>query len=295
MLTQYPTAHLTITGDLNINLFTLTTHHPFTHFLQHNHLCTTITQPTRIDPIHHSASCIDFTLTTLAHHKITAGILHPPISDHIPILTIIHQLTPINAPTQSNIMSKSYYYRHRQSYLLNSTITLQALPLTTPEDTCNRLVHTLSLLSAPPTQTNTRPPKKSKLRKPWMTKRIFQLTKIQHKLHTYYLHNPTPHNYTRHRTTKAQLQHEIQQAKENYYHMKLDSATNSYQTWKIIKSLHTFSKQREPPPTLIHYQNATLTEPGDIANALNHHFATVGSRTLTQPTSPPPPPPITPP
>ena len=59
ILENNPKTTITITGDININLLTLTPESPFLHFLLENNLHTTITIPTRYDDKHNTATLID--------------------------------------------------------------------------------------------------------------------------------------------------------------------------------------------------------------------------------------------
>ena len=64
------------------------------NFLLENNLHTTITTPTRYDSRYDTSTLIDVTLTTLTETPVTAGTLSPPLSDHLPTLTIFMKNTP---------------------------------------------------------------------------------------------------------------------------------------------------------------------------------------------------------
>jgi hypothetical protein len=90
ILTKTPTTSITIQGDINIDLLTLKTTDPFYFFLLENNLNTTITTPTRYDPVHKTSTLIDVILTTLNETHTTSGTVSPPISDHLQTYVILH-------------------------------------------------------------------------------------------------------------------------------------------------------------------------------------------------------------
>jgi exonuclease III len=108
------TTEITIVGDININLLNLTPAHQFHYFLIENNLHTTITTPTRYDPIHNTHTLIDTILTTMIQNETTAGTISPPLSDHLPIYTTFHNPTPQKIEKSHNTLSTIRYEQHKE-------------------------------------------------------------------------------------------------------------------------------------------------------------------------------------
>jgi hypothetical protein len=146
ILTIHPKTHITIQGDLNINLFPLRPLQPFTNLLLNNNLHTTITTPTRYDTTHNSATLID-PLLTANTNRVTAGTISPPISDHLTTLTIFHKQE--SRKTNSKIKTLSTYrYNKHKTTILNDiktaiTETQQTHPHTTTPQYFQHMQHAI--------------------------------------------------------------------------------------------------------------------------------------------------------
>ena len=79
-----PKTHITIQGDINIDLNKLAPGGNFFHFLLENDLHTTITTPTRYNAFHNTSTIIDVILTRNTETEITSGTIAPPISAAAP-------------------------------------------------------------------------------------------------------------------------------------------------------------------------------------------------------------------
>jgi len=278
ILTNHPRTEITFQGDLNINLYNLLPLQPFTNFLIENNLHTTITTPTRYDPTYNTATLIDPTLTTLTETQVTAGIISPPLSDHLPTLTIFHKHTPRKSKNTRKILSTRRYMKHKSAILndIKTTITKtqRAHPnATTPED----FQHIQQAIQTTIEKYEKTPKPR---RKGWCSPKYKRQIRHQHKLHRTRLANPTPQNIRAHKKYRNKLKKLITAAKKHSLTTRLqETKDNPKEQAKVLKSIIPSKSQSRTSPSLITYEKKQYTDPQDIANAFNDFFITVGHKT----------------
>jgi hypothetical protein len=276
ILAEHPQTPITIQGDININLLKMTYTHPLVHFLVENNLHTTITTPTRYDPYHKSATLIDVNLTTETQIAVTAGTISPPLSDHLPTLTIFHKPTTRKNKNTQPTLSIRQYTKHKQQILtdIKTEITNNQTKFTTTSEIFDNLQQTIKQVI----ETHEKNPKP--IRKPWCNREIQRQIKEQHRLHQLRIKNPTQHNIIKHQRHRTQLNKQIKTAKKQHIADQLQRTKNDpKQQAKILKTLIPSSSQHRTSPTIIVYEGKQYSDPTDIANALNDRFITIGRKT----------------
>lgn len=276
--TRNPTTAITIHGDTNIDLLKPITQN-FLTFLLENNLHTTITTPTRFDPVHvTTATLIDHTLTTLTDISITAGTISPPLSDHLPTYTIFHQPTDRKRPAQKSL-SLAAYEKNKFKILAeletNIATTVDSTPRTaTTSDVFYRIQTTIQ-------QTIERHEKRPKRRKNnWITPKLKRQIQRQHDLHKERIKNPTAANIARHNLHRKNLAKQITQEKKSSLATQLDAAKRDpKQLSRILDTVIPKKSTTRTTPTTLTYEGQTHTDPQKIADALNDHYITIGHKT----------------
>jgi hypothetical protein len=245
-------------------------------FLNHNGLYTTITTPTRQDPIHHTYSLIDATLTTLTATTTTAGTISPPLTDHLPTYTTFHDpIARAQPPTHKTLTTNSYNRQkhiilpHIHHALTNIDANTQATTSQHFHTIQRTIQHTIEQYELTP-----------KPRPPWRTTTLRRQIQHQHKLHTIRKNDPTPANVARHARYRNELKKKIKHAKRKKLTEQIQATKHDPKAQaKILKTiLPSRSSPRKSPTTLL-YENYTFTDPTDIACALNDHYITIGKKT----------------
>jgi hypothetical protein len=276
--TRNPTTAITIHGDTNIDLLKPLTQN-FLTFLLENNLHTTITTPTRYDPVNtNTATLIDHTLTTLTEVNVTAGTISPPLSDHLPTCTIFHQPTDRKGSAQKSL-SLAAYEKNKTKIIaqLETGIatTIENTPRTaTVSDVFNGIQTTIQ-------RTIERHEKRPKRRKNnWITPKLKRQIQKQHDLHKQRIKNPTPANVAKHTRYRKSLAKKITQEKKRTLVAKLDAAKRDpKQLSKILDTVVPKKSTTRTTPTTLTYEGQTHTDPQKIADALNDHYITIGHKT----------------
>ena len=72
----------------------------------------------------------------------------------------------------------------------------------------------------------------------------------------------------------------MKKSKQAYYDRYFESNWNIQNTWKRIKSLISLKTVASSIPTVLSIDNGdTITNPYDIANTFNNHFASIAETT----------------
>jgi hypothetical protein len=269
-----PATPITIQGDININLLTLTTRQKFYNFLVENDLYTCITDHTRADPVHNTTSLIDVVLTTAKDTAVQAGTISPPLSDHLPTYAVFYSNPPRKKKNKTPRLTTQQYEQRKHKIL--STIKANLIDAFCNPDPTATTAQTISLLQNTISQTVQAFQQKPRhnRRKPWCSSRIRRLIRKQHKLYQ------TQKNSTAHRKARKAVRRAIRQEKKAYLQEALNRTKNDpKKRTRILRSILTGRQQARDSPMMIRYEEKTFRKPVEIANALNDHFATVGKKT----------------
>ena len=246
-----------------------------------NDLSTTITQATRIDTTRHTSTLIDQFLTSIKTH-ITSGTIFPPLSDHIPTLTIIHTKTPLPQQNNTPILNKNTLEKQKQKIISALTLATNSLPQNNdPTSAANTIISTFqNTIDSFKTI-----PKPKKYNKPTAIhdNNIHKQLKLEKSLYIQSITQQTPQNILAHKKQKKKVHKLIRQSIQNKINKDLSNNFNNPQKkWQIIKRYLPQKQQQTTSPSYLEYENNTFTNDTSIANSLNDHFITVGKKTIQQ-------------
>jgi hypothetical protein len=277
----HPTTTITIIGDININLLQLPTR--LYNLLIENNLHTTITTPTRHDPVHtNTHTLIDTILTTATDTRVTAGTLSPPISDHLAIYTTFHKATPRKQKQQQKTLSITRYNRNKDKILHDIRETVLNTHSQTPHTaTTSQHFHTIQSAMQQVIEKHEKQPKPKQ--RAWCTPTYKRQINKQHALHAKARHNPTPKNIQAHRKYRNKLHKDILKAKKKQLATQIDDAKHDPKLQaQILKAVLSTNKTTRTSPTTLTYNNSTTTDPQTIADNLNDHYITIGKKTTAK-------------
>jgi hypothetical protein len=256
--------------------------------MQFNDLFTTITQPTRTDPVSHTQTCIDTTMTTITQ-PVLAGIVSPPITDHETIYTIIKTAAQPATPHIFPKLTLRQYMKQQETIdnaIIEKIQTEPKINTSNPETATTALISALEEAIHPYKK---KPPPYIRTHKPWITPEHRQLIRKQHSKHLISIQQPSAENTAAHKKSRNLVKRELWRAKAAYYAAELATAEHSSSaTWQTLHTILPQKKASQSTPNVITYNQQTHTEPQEIANSLNDHFTTIGARTAqTIPQQPP--------
>ena len=278
ILTTSPRTDITIQGDININLFNIQPGQPFTDLLIENNLHTTITTPTRHDTRYNTSTLIDPTLTTLTGTHTTAGTLSPPLSDHLPTLTIYHKPPPRHIRDRQKTLSRNRYDTHKTTILPSIQAAISDAQNNNPAATTAEEIHNIQQAIQTIIEKHEKRPKPR--RQQWCTPTYRRQIRRQHQLHKRSMTDPTPANIKAHKTYRNKLKRLITAAKRKHLMDQLEKTKDDpKQQAKVLKSVLPSKSQDRTSPTMLTYEGKSHTDPQDIANAMNDFFITVGHKT----------------
>lgn len=271
-----------ITGDINLNLINYE-HVPaiseYLNMLFSNFFYPAITKPTRIVP-HHTPSLLDHFYFNSLDIQIDSNICVYPISDHLPIYSIINEKPIIN---KENICKRSFKNFNKAEFLLYLQYRLSDFQEKAINETCPSVLYDkfykifISSLNkfAPYRKINKREAKLGT--KPWITKGILKSIKNKTNLYrNFYLSKIIERQnfYKRYCNILSRVK---ERSKIMYYKKSFnDIKNNSKKTWKMINNIVTLKPKSNLTPKLIMDNNNAYTNPEEIANKFNHFFRNVG-------------------
>lgn len=274
--TQAPLTTIDIQGDMNIDLQDLTPDHKATQAILLAALRTTITTPTRYCERFMTATLIDWSLTT-ATGRVTAGTLAPPLADHLGTLTIHHRQTQRQKKCTTRRLTHNEYERKKTEILAHARQELRAAQPphgATNDATCRALI---GALARTVDRYSTKPRKR---RKPWCNKTIQKQIRLQHRLHKKMLAKPTAANIRRHKECRRAVRRAAQEEKRVELAKALHRTKGDLRAQAaIIRELVPNSSKERSSPTRLKNNGVVLTDPQQIADALNTHYITIGNRT----------------
>ena len=271
-----------ISGDTNIDLLQNETNNNIKNYsdMLFSMGCLPLVKfPTRISNT--SSTLIDHIYTNNILHKNTTHILINDLSDHLPVLTLLHTVknTPKNVCTIHIRDTKNF---NSEKFLNDLKEALRNLSC--EEGSINN--HFNNFISKFENVLNIHAPmrrqtKKEKIimQKQWLTKGIIISSKIKNKLFQLSL-DGKPEDIKRYKNYRNKLSHIKEQSKKNYFQKILtDSKHNLKLLWKTINDITKFkNKQQESIEEIVTDDNKTITDPVEMANTFNTYFSTIGSK-----------------
>jgi hypothetical protein len=271
-----PRTTIDIQGDMNINLLRLTPALATTTTLLSHGLRTTITTPTRYNHRRHTATLIDWNITT-SDANITAGTVSPPLADHLATLTIHHKHTHRQKVCQTRKLTHHHYMKHREEILRVAKEEIRTSMPTGPAPNNDTAQALLDALARTTRRFATLPRKK---RKPWCNPTIRKGIRRQHRLHRKMKADPTPHNIKKHKQFRNKLRKACLAAKRAELRKALDNTKGDPKAqWTVIRTLIPDASKTRASPTRLTHNGTTYTDPKEIADLMNDHYITIGRRT----------------
>ena len=269
-----------IAGDFNVNLINFDNHNPTETFLNNfisNSFLPCIHLPTRIT--YKSSTLIDniFVLQrkTKKFQSVSSGLFYSDISDHLPCFYI--QDYPLKIPKKTRPEVRVYNDLSKQKFITDLQ-TVDWSPVfndDNPDSSFKTFLDTYKKLHDKhfPFQTLSR--KKSK-QNPWMTKELNKMRNTRDKNRQKV--NKGLLDEKEYKKQKNKTRKMIREAQENYYKELFDEKQNGMkQMWKHLGTLLNPKRNKGPQTILRLFANNTnITENSKIAEAMNHHFCSIG-------------------
>ena len=274
----YKKSNTILTGDFNINLLEHESHIETGNFLnamKSINYVPLISRPTRFPEGNQNAqpSLLDHTYTNFIHHSV-AGIIHYPISDHLPIFL---NLTIPEAPSSTHtIRFRMVTMENRERFkrcLID--ISWEELLLEANDIDTNFQIFIEEFNSI----YNAHFPVKSKkisakrLNNPWLTSGLLNSIKRKNELYKgLKLGTVTQQEYSNYRNKINAL---IRLTKRKYYFNVFSNFKRSTRKqWETINALSKTIKPKKNIPNIIH-KDRILTDANDISNCFNNFFADI--------------------
>ena len=267
-----------ILGDFNINLLEHSTHLPTNNFLasiQTLNFFPHISRPTRFpdslqlgDP-----SLLDHAYTNF-NGNFKSGILHYPISDHLPIFL------NISLPTRSLVLNKIQFRPQTLTNKQNFTQQLNTVKwneVLSSEDVnlnCNSFIKKLNEIYNKCFPMKTKFVSDKRLKNPWITQSVINSIKTKNNLYKDFKIGAVSELY--YKTYRNTLNQSIKQAKQSYYISLFSNFRNdTRKLWNEINKLKNVHKKIDINNIL--YNNKSLKCPIEIAEAFNEFYTNVAS------------------
>ena len=123
---------------------------------------------------------------------------------------------------------------------------------------------------------------KQSFSEPWMTVLLSKFNKKQRKLHKLSIADPSEKNVTAYKRYRNSLNRIRKFNKREFYEkLFLKNKSNAKTTWSVLNSLMKKNTNRLSIPYIV-YNNQKVTEPEDICEVVNNHFATAGVKQSKQ-------------
>ena len=276
----FKTNNTILLGDFNINLLEHATHQPtnlFLNTMQSLNYFPHISRPTRFPdgPNLGQPSLLDHIWSNFTPPS-SSGIIHCPLSDHLPVFLNITQLS-------SNCTKHKITYRlfdnHKHNLFTSSLATLNWDDLLCSDDVNENFeifIDTLNNLHNKHFPKVTKFISTKRLLNPWISSGI--LTSIKHKCNLFKMYKQGTISHFVYKQYRNLLTFLIRTAKQNYYNQIFCSfRNNTKKIWKTINEMRG-KKRLKTKITTLNHNNLILDKPEDIAEAFNEHFSNIAPK-----------------
>ena len=284
-----------VCGDYNIDLLKIGSNNDYCSFYENvlsSSFAPKITLPTRMCDT--ASTLIDNVFSNVIDKDHTCGILVRPISDHQMYFCILNEnyIKPITRRKFVEIKESSQEALARfKTEIANSEIydKLRKDLSTDPNDNYKILSEVLEKAK------NIHLPKKYKKfnkrkhrKESWMTNEL--LTKVVKKNQLYVEWKTTEINDRNYEMIKLRFKNQekevlkdITNAKKNYFNRIFNAYKNDMKkTWRTINETLSRDKISSELPSIFYHNDLELTNPTEIANAFNMHFANIGKNLASE-------------
>ena len=276
-----------IAGDFNINLLDTQNNHVdlYLNTVLQNAFIPCVTLPTRVTD--HSVSLIDHILVktpkNLIHNKVSAGNLIADISDHLPNILFIDQVTqkykdrPLTRLFSPNKISKFTENVSQENVLISyeNNININDNDLQNTYKEFNTNFHNLLNKYFPLVKQS----RKQTGDKPYITSGIKESIKSRNTLYKTYLENPTNTNEQNWKEKRNGVVDILRKAEADYYASFIKNrGDNSRQLWKRFGEVLGKSKAKKISINKMLIDNDVTSDPKTIVNEFNRYFCTIGEK-----------------
>ena len=232
-----------------------------------------ITRPTRF--ANNTASVIDHIWVNTVH-EVTSCIFYCDITDHCPVFCRIN--TPVeNKDKLVKITFRNMNLANKIKFnelVKNTDWNLVLYGLDNSNDMVVKLINTLDEYYNACFPLKTKTVSIKRLFKPWITKALHKSIKTKHELFRQTRRNN--YDINAYKRFSNMLNSLLRTSKSSYYRAKFDTCKRDLsKTWSIINNTINPGRKRSSIIKLC-VNNQSLTEPIEIAEALNSHFAGIG-------------------
>ena len=265
-----------IIGDLNINLLEHTTHPPTNNFLinlQALNFFPHISRPTRFpDSLHLGEPSLLDHIYTNFNGNFTSGIIHFPISDHLPVF--LNMSIPSGKPRLHKIEFRNLNYINKQLYsdkLMNVNWN-RLLTAQNVDSNCNIFINKLHELFSKCFPIITKHVTEKRLCNPWITQAVLKTIKTKNDLYKDFKIGAIDETY--YKNSRNTLNAIIKHAKTSYYMALFSNFRNdTRKIWNAINKLKSNFKENDL--NSISYNNRILNRPPEIAEAFNEFYTNI--------------------
>ena len=271
--------HMYITGDCNVDLFSLPSNSNcetfFTLMCSYGFL-PTISKATRVSTT--SKTLIDNIFTNDLTRIQLSGIILTDISDHLPVFAATHTTSSESKKTEGYRKKTVFDYKNVDNLIQHLVHKLEDLTSQAdPELVCEKIIHTYmeGITKLSKTVTFSR---KNSFLKPWMTPAL--LCSINHKniLFANKLKEPSAENISKYNAYRNCLNRTILHAKRMYYSNEFsEHCNNPKRTWETLNKLLKIKNKCDTLPSISHTNSDNeLTGTSSLAEKFNKFFTEVG-------------------
>ena len=267
---------IVLIGDFNINLLEHTSHTPTNNFLaniQALSFTPHIARPTRFpDTLNLSEpSLLDHIYTNFCN-KFVSGILHFPISDHLPIFLNISFPKEINKPNRVEFRNVNSYNKNLFSQKLNNVSWNNLLSSHDANQNFNTFLNIINDLYYECFPLKTKYISDKRLHNPWITSAVLKSVKTKNNLYKDYKIGVVCESY--YKEYRNVLNKIIKNCKKQYYmSIFTNFKNNTSKIWKTINQLK--NNYKKTYLSYITMNNQVIRNPSDMAEAFNKYFVDI--------------------
>ena len=267
---------LYILGDVNCNLLPEASAHISSHLtdiFDIYGLSQLITEPTRVTPV--SKTLIDLCITNSPEKVSNSGVIHLGISDHS--LVFMTRKVHHDRFCPRTIEMRQFKHFQKNKFLSD----LDQMPWANV-DLCsdpNDMWHEWKQMFV--SCMDKHAPRKlkriSKKRTPWITKGLLNKMHRRDLIKKKAISSNDHDMWEQFKCARNQANNAIKQAKKRYFSDNLKvSKGNPRKTWNLINELTSRNTSKSTNILEIQVDNRTISSPGEIAEAFNEHFTSIG-------------------
>ena len=271
--------NIIVTGDFNINLLNSSenpidnTAHTFLNINLSYGLKNLINIPTRVTST--SSTLIDHLFCNMSNTEFVSGTISTDISDHLPIFTLlkhVHCKSSKALPKYSRTITKENI-----ESLKKELCKVDWSVLYTTNDVEEMYEKFMSIFK--PLYDRCLPLSlskeyKPKIRKPWITKKLFKNIKKKNKLYKKFIQDRSFLSERKFKSYRNKLNQKLKKAKKTFYSKQFNNLKNDPKgIWNKINEL--LNKSKSPLPSYFIHNHEKIQDEQTIANEFNSYFKSV--------------------